>query len=1010
MTDRDEPQAEASPEDLICLQSAALEELRRERDGLIRRLQTAEAGAGEKSQRSESKLGEALAQIEALKRGEQAVRARLEAEAQAAKQQAEQALAAAREEHGHERTLFETAAHEREGQLRQDAENVRAELKDARQAQQAACEQIRGLAEQLTAREAECAQLDGRLASAEEELRQRAVHLEQLGVETEHLRQGHAATVIVLEEVWQREAALKAVRSQLYQELETAREELDRQRISNEALRTQIGALDGQLVERDTARNALSERIASLEQEVQARDRRVAELEKTLDARAEEASEWQEAFGEREAELVAARDDLARQLAEEHSQSQRVREEAAAAAARSRSLEEQLASRVTAEETLANRVAALEGELVDRESRLAQMGHDLAQLRQSSARELSASLDAASQREAELVAARDVTAQQLAAEQERGRAALEENGKLGERLRSLEAELTGLSQSVQGNEVEWRAAQDALQRELEDARAGLASGRESAEALRQQIRALEGQLAAREEELRSVRAEAESASGSSDAQRQALATSEQHNAELTKQLQDLQEQTVVALRAQESMGTRIEEIDGERRELLARIDEMTALTAQLDRECQRLRRDRGAGEEPRKLRAEIARLEAKIGEIEQQHSDAAQRHSAAVAGYMVELNQRSEALHQRNQELQHAVEELNLTRQTCEDALAQLESVRQERAALERRVQELNAGGSRSGVGAGNGAARPVTLKLQEGPSTPAPPPAKPAEAATRANGLGATKSNPPASAMPPQGPMAKARSAGGPVTLIHLEENKALREPVREVLGRLPEARYLNATEEGRATGSGRRMLAVNLLNRTQDPLAVLAASIAVDSDQNEVFAYCADGTCGFSFGTVEFFAHPIDVDACVTRLLERRGAVQRLLAVSENVEMTGALREVLSRMRCSTSVAFDVRQAIDLLPMIKPDVVLVDFALPRGEGLRLVSRLRSDAKTRDIPLAVLLPGAANAADFRQHALRAVRESPMSPAQLAQVIGQRLGAPAVPAQPAKGAGMLQTA
>jgi len=682
---------------------------------------------------------------------------------------------------------------------------------------------------QLTASEAERAQLEGRLASVEEELRQRDTRIQQLGVDAELLRQAHEATVAVLEEVQRRGVALRAWRDQLQQEL-------------------------------DTVRNALSERIASLEQEVQARDRRVAQLEKMVDAGAKESSERQETLGQREAEWVAARDELARQLAEEHSQSERVREEMADATARACSLEEQLASRVTAEENLASRVAALEQELVDRDNQLVQLRDDLAQLQQRSAQELSASHDAASQREAELVAERGVTAQQLVAEQERARAALEENAKLGEQLRSLEAES----------------------------------------------------------------------------------------------------------------------------------------------------RDRGSGEEAGELRAEIARLEAKIGEIEQQHGDAVQRHSAAVAGYMVELNQRSEALHQRNQELQNATEELSLTRQTCEHALAQLESVRRERADLERQLQE-DAGGSRPGASAGNGSARPLTLKLQDGASVPAPPAAKPAQPARPMNGSGATRGGAAAPSAAPQGPMVKTRFSAGPVTVIHLEENKALHEPVREIIGRLPGARYLNAIEGGPATGPGPCMLAINLLNRTQDPLPVLTASIAANSDQEEVFAYCADGTCGFSFGTVDFFAHPIDVDACVTRLLERRGAVQRLLAVSENVEMTGALREVLSRMRCSTSVAFDVRQAIDLLPMIKPEVVLVDFALPRGEGLRLVSRLRSDPKTREIPMAVLLPGAANAADFRQHALRAARESRMSPAQLAQALAQWLRVPAGSAERAKGAGMLQT-
>ena len=166
----------------------------------------------------------------------------------------------------------------------------------------------------------------------------------------------------------------------------------------------------------------------------------------------------------------------------------------------------------------------------------------------------------------------------------------------------------------------------------------------------------------------------------------------------------------------------------------------------------------------------------------------------------------------------------------------------------------------------------------------------------------------------------------------------------------------------------------------------------IAADTYHRSVLAYCADGTSGFSFGMADFFSPPIDPDACVARLMESLGAIQRLLAVTENFSVVGALRGVLSRMRSSVSAALDLRQVIDLLPMVEPDVILIDLALPRGEGLRLVSRLRSDPKTRELPLGVLLTAPGNAAEFRQHALRAARDIPMAAADLAATIGHRLG------------------
>jgi CheY-like chemotaxis protein len=220
---------------------------------------------------------------------------------------------------------------------------------------------------------------------------------------------------------------------------------------------------------------------------------------------------------------------------------------------------------------------------------------------------------------------------------------------------------------------------------------------------------------------------------------------------------------------------------------------------------------------------------------------------------------------------------------------------------------------------------------------------------------------------------------------VIHLEQHKAFRDAVSECLGGLPGARYLNAPE---SNGEAATVLVVNLMNRVPDPLAAIAAAVA-DAKAQHIIAYCAEGAHGFLFGKVDFLVAPLDADSCVARLLESRGAVQRLLAVSENIEIMGALRVAFARKRCSTSVALDLRQVTDLFTMIDPEVVLIDLGLPGGDALRLLMRLRADPKTRNVPIALLLPPNLDASDFRRHALRAVREQTLSPADLAQALRQ---------------------
>ena len=95
----------------------------------------------------------------------------------------------------------------------------------------------------------------------------------------------------------------------------------------------------------------------------------------------------------------------------------------------------------------------------------------------------------------------------------------------------------------------------------------------------------------------------------------------------------------------------------------------------------------------------------------------------------------------------------------------------------------------------------------------------------------------------------------------------------------------------------------------------------------------------------------------------------------VSDKIELMNEIRAVLNRVKCSTSVALDGRQAFDLVSMVKPDAILIDLTLPRAEGIRLVNRLRSDAKTAGIPIIFALGEALDLARFRADATRVLAD-----------------------------------
>ncbi|HVO27568.1 MAG TPA: response regulator, partial [Candidatus Margulisiibacteriota bacterium] len=309
---------------------------------------------------------------------------------------------------------------------------------------------------------------------------------------------------------------------------------------------------------------------------------------------------------------------------------------------------------------------------------------------------------------------------------------------------------------------------------------------------------------------------------------------------------------------------------------------------------------------------------------------------------------------------------------SCEDAVSELSGQRRQQEALEREISALRAGPGQSPA--------PTSAPAV----SPAPPPQPPPSAEPVAKTRGAVAKSAKRSA--------RGDATVGPTTVIHLEENKALCDAARAVVMRLPDSRYLNALDATAADAPGSRLLLVNLLSRAHDPVAAIASFIAADTYQRSVFAYCADGTNGFSFGMADFFTQPVDADACIAGLLESSGPIHRLFVASENFSVVVALRNVLSRMQASVSSAPDLRQVLELMPMVEPDLLLIDLGLPRGEGLRLVSHLRSDPKTRELPLGILLAASGSAADMRQHAQRAARNLPMTAMHLAEILSQRLG------------------
>jgi two-component system, OmpR family, alkaline phosphatase synthesis response regulator PhoP len=72
----------------------------------------------------------------------------------------------------------------------------------------------------------------------------------------------------------------------------------------------------------------------------------------------------------------------------------------------------------------------------------------------------------------------------------------------------------------------------------------------------------------------------------------------------------------------------------------------------------------------------------------------------------------------------------------------------------------------------------------------------------------------------------------------------------------------------------------------------------------------------------------------------------------IPQNVELMQAYLETLN---CTVHVAVDGIDALEKVPKVNPDLILLDIMMPRMSGFEVCRRLKADARTRDIPILMV-------------------------------------------------------
>ncbi len=79
------------------------------------------------------------------------------------------------------------------------------------------------------------------------------------------------------------------------------------------------------------------------------------------------------------------------------------------------------------------------------------------------------------------------------------------------------------------------------------------------------------------------------------------------------------------------------------------------------------------------------------------------------------------------------------------------------------------------------------------------------------------------------------------------------------------------------------------------------------------------------------------------------------RVLVVDDNKVIRQLIRVNLELEGFEVVTAADGAECLEVVHQVRPDVVTLDVAMPRLDGLSAAARLRADPRTRDLPLAII-------------------------------------------------------
>ncbi len=545
--------------------------------------------------------------------------------------------------------------------------------------------------------------------------------------------------------------------------------------------------------------------------------------------------------------------------------------------------------------------------------------------------------------------------------------------------RNLESEQVQLRQS--------RRALEAARAELKIAQRGIAEAEnksaEKVNPLKAQVAELEIERSKLQEALDAAKAGAKIDRGRFDQNlerertarvqaSEAVRNLERKLADLESQLsisgEERQDQLRVALSERE---TELEQTEAERIRLAERVSLLQAALSSKDAELRRL----AAGQTgPRSKGRVVSLVRDRLADGGESQAEAADKD-----------RETADLIRQRQRDLDKLSRRWGELQEAYHDAVAEFDDVRAKRDRLLRKLgpgagkADQPEGGIGNDLDAGKASAPDAVDPGQ--PKRSEPPLAAPPE---------------PSLVKPDQRPVSTGEdgdswvvqeSAHRRVVLAQIDDDPRRSELVSRVAAEHDVRHVLGDDVE--VPHGAELLVAVNLLVEGVEISPVLS-ELSRDEGALKAVLYAASDRMGRVFGKVDVFPSPFDPKTCAPYLLATYSRLRRVMTVGDSIDRMSQVRELLGQSRCSTAVAFDPRQAFDLISLVRPEYVLIDLSLPGGGGFDLLSEL-SQHTDPPLGLGVTWSGPVDGEELRAEVAKRCAHDDLDLSQLAASVGAML-------------------